>query len=37
MIQLMEVNDIRRDPITALVGSVDTEPVEDIDEVIYGR
>lgn len=25
------------DPIDALVGSIDGEPVDDIDEVIYGR
>lgn len=25
------------DPIDALVGSVDADPVDDIDEVIYGR
>jgi hypothetical protein len=25
------------DPIDALVGSIDSEPVDDIDEVIYGR
>ena len=25
------------DPLNALVGSVDAEPVDDIDEVIYGR
>jgi hypothetical protein len=25
------------DPIDALVGSIDADPVDDIDEVIYGR
>jgi len=25
------------DPLDAIVGSVDAEPVDDIDEVIYGR
>jgi plasmid stability protein len=27
----------RRDPLDALVGDLDAEPVDDIDEVIYGR
>lgn len=27
----------QEDPLTALVGSVDADPVDDIDEVIYGR
>ena len=25
------------DPLDAIVGSVDAEPVDDVDEVIYGR
>ena len=28
---------IATDPLTALVGSIDAEPVDDIDEVIYRR
>jgi len=28
---------IVHDPLDAVVGSVDAEPVDDIDEVIYGR
>jgi len=28
---------IENDPITALVGSIDAEPCDDIDEVIYGK
>ena len=27
----------RHDPLDAIVGSLDAEPVDDIDEVIYGR
>lgn len=28
---------LEQDPLTALVGSIDAEPADDIDEVIYGR
>lgn len=28
---------IEHDPLTALVGAVDAEPADDIDDVIYGR
>jgi len=28
---------LEKDPLTALVGSIDADPVDDVDEVIYGR
>lgn len=30
-------SELKDDPLSGLVGSIDAEPVEDIDEVIYGR